>query len=249
MKTTFLWPLAPAVLLIVVFEILIRQGVIADYLVPTPTAVFAVILSENEELFRALLETALGAGLGFFLASTGGVLLGIIFSQVSWLQKSIYPYAIFFQTVPIIAIAPLLVIWLGFGLPTIVASSLIVGIFPVIASTLLGLQSTEPAFLDLFRLYGASRWQTLWKLRMPAAQPQIFNGLRICAGLSVIGAIVGEFVAGGGLGGIIDVARMQQRVDQVFAAIVLATLIGVVFVALTRLLTFLSLRRWHPSEN
>jgi len=149
----------------------------------------------------------------------------------------LYPYAIFFQTVPIIAIAPLLVIWLGYGLPTVVASSFIVSVFPVIASSVTGLMSTEPILLDLFRLMDASRLQTLFKLRLPAALPQIFSGFRIAAGLAVIGAIVGEFIAGSGLGGLVDASRNQQRVDRVFAAVLLAAILGILFFATLALLT------------
>jgi NitT/TauT family transport system permease protein len=153
-----------------------------------------------------------------------------------------YPYAIFFQTVPIIAIAPLLVIWLGYGIPTVVASSFIVSVFPVIANSVMGLLGTEPLWLDLFKLMDASRIQTLFRLRVPAALPQIFAGFRIAAGLAVIGAIVGEFIAGTGLGGLVDSARNQQRVDRVFAAVILAAVLGIVYFSLVSLLT----RMWIP---
>src|SRR5262249_40925223 len=160
-----------------------------------------------------------------------------------------YPYAVFFQTVPVIAIAPLLVIWFGYGLPTVVASSFICGIFPVIASTLVGLQSTDPALLDLFRLYRATRTEALRKLKLPFALPAILTGARISAGLSVIGAIVGEFIGGGGLGGIVDEARTQQRVDRVFAAVLLASLLGLVFFGAIHGLSHFLLRKWHASEQ
>src|SRR5215475_6192609 len=130
------------------------------------------------------------------------------------LQRAFYPYAVFFQTVPIIAIAPLLVIWVGWD-RTVVASAFIVSIFPVIANTLTGLLSTDPALRDLFRVHGASPAETLFKLRFPAALPQILTGLRIGAGLAVIGAIVGEFITGAGIGGSIIVSRQQNRVDKV----------------------------------
>ena len=127
---------------------------------------------------------------------------------------------------PIIAIAPLLVIWFGYGMRTVIASAFIVSIFPVIANTLNGILSTDPALRDLFRLYGASPAVTLWKLRFPAALPQILTGLRIAGGLAVIGAIVGEFIGGQGLGSVVDVARTQQRTDKVFAAVLLASVLG-----------------------
>jgi NitT/TauT family transport system permease protein len=151
--------------------------------------------------------------------------------------------------VPIIAIAPLLVIWFGYGMRTVVASAFIVSIFPVIANTLSGILSTDPALRDLFRLYGASGRDTLFKLRFPAALPQIFTGLRIASGLAVIGAIVGEFIGGQGLGSVVDVARTQQRVDKVFAAVLLASVLGLGLFGLINLVSALTLQRWHASEQ
>jgi NitT/TauT family transport system permease protein len=142
-----------------------------------------------------------------------------------------------------------LVIWFGFGQPTVIASAAIVSVFPIIASTLLGLKSTEPALLDLFKLYAASNRQTLWMLKIPFALPQIFSGLRIASGLAVVGAIVGEFIGGGGLGSVVDAARTQQRVDRVFAAVLISSLLGIVLVAAVNIISSLSLGSWHSSER
>ena len=151
---------------------------------------------------------------------------------------------------PRIAVAPLLVIWFGFGLQTVIASAFVAsGRLPVIANTLTGILSTDPPLRDLFRLYGASPLVTLLKLRLPAALPQVFTGLRVSAGLAVIGAIVGEFIAGGGLGSVVDIARTQQRIDKVFAAVLLASLLGLGMFGLINLLSHLMLRRWHASEQ
>jgi NitT/TauT family transport system permease protein len=125
----------------------------------------------------------------------------------------------------------------------------IVSAFPVVANTLSGLLSTDPALRDLFRLYGASGWATLIKLRLPYALPSIMTGLRVAAGLAVIGAIVGEFIVGGGLGGVIDVAGTQQRVDKVFAGILLASLLGLTLFLLVNLISRAALRNWHSSEQ
>jgi NitT/TauT family transport system permease protein len=132
---------------------------------------------------------------------------------------------------------------------TVIASAFIVSIFPVIANTLTGLLSTDPALKDLFRLYGASAGVTLVKLRFPAALPQILTGLRVASGLAVIGAIVGEFIGGQGLGSVVDVARTQQRVDKVFAAVLLASLLGLALFGLINLISAVTLRRWHASEQ
>mgnify|MGYP000938768160 CR=1 FL=1 len=242
-------PLLPFSLLLILSEWAVKSNWIPRYLLPAPTEVLNVFFQESDELWRAALATGLSAFAGFTGSVLLGISLGVIFSSSRWIERAFYPYAIFFQTVPIIAIAPLLVIWFGYGTPTIVMTTLIVAIFPMVASTLDGLRSTDPALLDLFKLQHASRFQTLFKLKLPFALPQIFVGLKISAGLAVIGAIVGEFITGGGLGGIIDIARTRQRVDQVFAAILLASAIGLLFMTIVQRLARVTLRHWHPSEN
>ena len=162
-----------------------------------------------------------------------------------WIEKALYPYATFFQTVPIVSIAPLLVIWFGFGLRTVVISAFIVSVFPVLANTFSGLRSTDPALVDLFKLYGASKKDTLFKLKLPFAVPQILTGLKISAGLAMIGAVIGEFIAGGGLGGVIDASRTQQRLDKVFAAVLLASFSGVLIVFLLNVIAKYFLKRWR----
>ena len=161
------------------------------------------------------------------------------------LRRAFLPYATFFQTVPIVALAPVLVIWFGFGRPTVIASAFIVSIFPIIANSILGIESTIPRLEDLFRLKRASRFATLWKLQLPSAVPAIFAGLRIASGLAVIGAIVGEFIAGGGLGEVVDAARTQQRLDKVFAAVLLSSCLGLILVILIDLASRLTLRSWY----
>jgi NitT/TauT family transport system permease protein len=151
--------------------------------------------------------------------------------------------------VPIVAIAPLLVIWFGYGSRAVVAAAAVVSVFPVIANTLAGLLSVDPALADLFRLHGASRFATLWKLRLPWALPYLLTGLRIAAGLAVIGAIVGEFVGGGGLGVVVLGAMRQQRTDLVFAAIGYASLLGLALFGAVGLASRLALRHWHASET
>jgi len=242
----FLIPLGVVLLL---SQWLVTSNHIPSYLLPTPSSVLRIIFIEPEGLWTAFFETLTSAFFGFFIASVLGSSIGTFLSLSRWVERAFYPYAVFFQTVPIIAIAPLLVIWIGYGRSTVVASALIVSIFPMIASTLTGIQSTDVNLKDLFRLYGASRFETLRKLRIPFALPHIFVGLKITAGLAVIGAIVGEFIAGGGLGGIIDVARTRQRVDLIFAALTLASGIGFLFVALVNTASSLSLHHWHASET
>lgn len=244
-----LLPLIPLFILLAIFEICGRLQMIPAYLFPTPSSVMRALFIDSSELWSAAIDTTTSAAIGLFISVIGGISLGILLSANRWVKAAIYPYATFFQTVPIIAIAPLLVIWFGYGTPTVVAATAIVSIFPMIASTLAGIESTEPALLDLFKIYRASKFETMIKLRLPFALPQIFIGLRISAGLAVIGAIVGEFIAGGGLGGTIDVARARQNLDQLFAAVLLATLVGLLFIAIINLVSKYFLRNWHPSER
>ena len=239
----------PFLVVTIAVEWLVRAGWIKAFLVPPPSAVFETVLRDWRELFLALAKTSTGAIVGFALSAFAGVAIAVFLSSSRAIQEAFYPYAVFFQTVPIIAIAPLLVIWFGYGLRTVVASAFIVSIFPVIANTLNGILSTDPALRDLFRLYGASPAVTLWKLRFPAALPQILTGLRIAGGLAVIGAIVGEFIGGQGLGSVIDVARTQQRTDKVFAAVLLASVLGLALFGLINIVSRLVLRRWHVSEQ
>jgi NitT/TauT family transport system permease protein len=244
-------PLIPLVIAIVALELIVRMNWVPAYLVPPPSKVFRalVITPTARELWRATLNTAISSIVGFLASVVVGMIIAIVLSSAGWVQRAFYPYAVFFQTVPIIAIAPLLVIWIGFGTPTVITSAFIVSVFPVIANTLAGLLSTGPALRDLFQLYGASRTSALFKLRLPYALPSILTGLRVAAGLAVIGAIVGEFITGGGIGGIIDISRTQQRVDKIFAGLLLASLLGIALFGAINLISYLTLRHWHASER
>lgn len=246
---TVLPPLVPLAAVILAGEWIVRAGIVPSYLLPTPTAVLRAVIDNRAELLLAMSKTSMSALTGFALSTIMGIAIAVALSSSRWIQRAFYPYAVFFQTVPIIAIAPLLVIWFGYGMRTVVASAFVVSIFPVIANTLTGILSTDPALRELFRLYGASRFDTLFKLRFPAALPQILTGLRISSGLAVIGAIVGEFIGGEGIGSVVDVARTQQRVDKVFAAVLMASLLGLALFGAINLASRLTLRRWHASEQ
>ena len=241
--------LIPLLVVTAAAEFAVRQGLVRAYLGPAPSSVLRAMLDSRQELMSALLTTSLSALLGFVLSTVTGTAIAVFLASSRAIQRAFYPYAVFFQTLPIIAIAPLLVIWFGYGTRTVVASAFVVSIFPVIANTLSGILSTDPALRDLFRLYGASTPVTLFKLRFPAALPQILTGLRVASGLAVIGAIVGEFIGGQGLGSVVDIARTQQRVDKVFAAVLLASVLGLTLFGLINLISYLTLRRWHASEQ
>jgi len=248
--TAVLPPLVPLILVVMGIELLVRADLVESYLLPPPSRVASSMVEDWPELSSAMGNTALASVLGFALSAVVGVALAVLLASSAWVQRAFYPYAVFFQTVPIVAIAPLLVIWVGYGLPTAVSSAFIVSLFPVIANALTGLLSTDPALRDLFRLYGATPAATLLKLRLPGALPNILTGLRIAGGLAVIGAIVGEFIGGNGsLGDVITAALTQQKNAKVFAAVLLASLLGLALFGLINLASWLALRHWHASEK
>lgn len=245
MKFRWLYPLVLFIILIAGGEFLIRNEWLNPSLFPAPSAVLATFSEMKGEFLKAFLESATGAIAGYVLAALGGLLVAFALSLSQTLRAAILPYAIFFQTVPVVAIAPLMVIYFGFGLPTVVASSSLVAVFPVLAGTLIGLQSMEREELELFDLYGANSWQKLKSLRLPKAYIAIYTGLKTAAGLSVIGAVAGEFVAGGGLGGLIDAGRTQQRLDIVYASLLLLSLLALAMVAALQAFNVL-VNSWRP---
>jgi NitT/TauT family transport system permease protein len=246
-------PLLVAVVAIVALDIAARQ-LAEPFLLPTPGAVAAYMVRHRLDLLQSLWTTSQAALIGFFASLIFGILLAIVMSASLWVRRATYPYTIFFQTVPIVAIAPMLVIWLDAGLVAVAVSAFVVSVFPVIANTLSGLMSTDPALEDLFRLYGAGAWSRLWKLKLPSAMPNIITGLRVAAGLAVIGTVVGEFLvglmgSGEGLGVRIVSAKKWGQTDGVFAAVLIASLLGLAMFAAVNLAGGLLLRRWHSSEK
>jgi NitT/TauT family transport system permease protein len=246
-------PLLALVVLLGIWEGLTRALGVPVYLLPPPSAVLLAAARERTALAVAALTTAESALAGFGLSAVLGALAAIAFSSSRTLEKALYPYTVFLQTVPIVAIAPLLVLWFGPGFRAVAISAFIVSVFPVIANTLAGLRSVEPPLRDLFRLYGASRRDTLLKLSLPSALPSVVTGLRVAAGLAVIGAIGGEFVAGfsegaAGLGILVLSYYRQLRTDLLFAAVLLALVLGLALLGAVSLLGSRLLRRWHPSE-
>lgn len=243
--TQILPPLIPFALLVIIGEFLSQKGIVAPYILPPPSEVYLSLAADFQEYVQACKETLGAAFLGLLISTLVGVISAVILSSSKWIERALYPYATFFQTVPIVSIAPLLVIWFGFGMRTVVISAFIVSIFPVLANTFAGLRATDPALIDLFKLYGASKKDVLFKLKLPFAVPQIMTGLKISAGLAMIGAVIGEFIAGGGLGGVIDASRTQQRLDKVFAAVLLASFAGILLVFLLNLISKYFLYKWR----
>jgi NitT/TauT family transport system permease protein len=224
---------------------------IPPYVLPAPGLVFSTLISDGALLWHSLLVTLLITFEGFLLAAIGGIGLAILFSQSRLIEYSLYPYAVILQVTPIVAIAPLLLIYLSQPL-AVLACAWIVAFFPVLANTTLGLSSVDHNLIALFALYKASRWQLLWNLKLPAALPQMLAGLRIAGGLSLIGAVVAEIAAGSagagsGLAYRIAESGYRLNIPRMFAALLLLSLAGVaIFFALSGL-SHLVLRRWHES--
>ena len=247
-------PLLALALLVGVWEVLVRALDVPLYLLPPPSAIALAAGKNMGDLTLAASVTARAAIYGFLLSAIFGTLSAIALSSSRLLERALYPYTVFLQTVPIVAIAPLLVLWFGAGMRAVTISAFIVSVFPVIANALAGIRSVEPPLRDLFRLYGASRSATLFKLELPSALPNLVTGLRVAAGLAVNGAIVGEFVAGfsesgAGLGILILSSYRQLRTDLLFAAVLFASLLGLLLFGAVNLAGFLLLRRWHPSAR
>jgi len=221
---------------------------------PRPSGIFQTLGNDGGDLLRATWTTAQGALIGFAASAVLGVLAAIALASSPWIRRAFYPYTLFFQTVPVVAIAPMLQIWAGPGLVAVSIIAFIVSVFPVISATLTGLLSTDPALEDLFRLYGGSRWARLFKLRLPWALPDLLTGLRVAAGLSVIGTVVAEFFVGTygeneGLGIKVVTNAKYADVDGVFACVLLASLLGLGLFGCVNVAGKLLLKHWHASEG
>ena len=245
-------PLAIAVVLLGVWQFLVWFNAVPPYVLPGPWQIWLALLAGWGSLSTSLLITAEITGAALLTAAVLGLLLAVLFAQSRAIELALFPYAVILQVTPIVAIAPLIIIWVDNTRAALLICAWIVAFFPVLANTTLGLNSTDRNLLDLFRLYRAGRWQVLMRLRLPTALPFYLAGLRISGGLALIGAIVAEFVAGtggaaSGLAYRILEAGYQLKVDRMFAALALVSLMGVVIFALLWLLSWLLLRGWHES--
>jgi NitT/TauT family transport system permease protein len=244
-------PVAVLALGAAMWELVVRLMAIPPYVLPGPRLVFATLVSDWGLLSQSLLVTLTTTVEGFGLALLGGVGLAVLFNQSRLVEYSLYPYAVILQVTPIVAIAPLLLIYLPQP-AAVLTCAWIVAFFPVLANTTLGLNSVDHNLVDLFRLYGATRWQVLTRLKLPAALPYILGGLKIAGGLSLIGAVVAEIAAGSagagsGLAYRIVEAGYRLNVPRMFAALLLLSLAGIAIFFALSWFAHLLLRRWHES--
>ncbi len=254
MLARWLPPIVAFVILIGAWTGYVRAFNVSRFLLPTPADVLTSLLDNHAELLIALQSTAQDAFLGLLLSIVIGVSLAIVMSQSRLLERAIFPYATLAQTIPIFAIAPLIDNAVGGGHTAIVLVALIIAVFPMIANTALGLSSVEQNQLNLFRMYNANRWQELIHLRLPFAVPYILTGIRVSSGLAIIGAIVGQVLLGnggpdgGGLGFEIQYAAHSGDYAWLFAAALIAALLGIVVFVVLGGLGNLALRSWHESS-
>ncbi len=246
-------PLAIGLFLLTVWEILCVAWQVPSYLVPTPSLIAKTLIADWQLLSLSLLVTLKITFLAFALALVLGVAIAFLFVQSRAIEVGLFPYAIILQVTPIVAIAPLIIIWVKDPTYALVICATLMALFPIISNTTLGLRSVNPGLLNLFRMNKASRWQTLLRLRIPSALPYFFGGVRISSGLALIGAVVAEFVAGTGGSGTglayqILQAGFQLNIPRMFAALFLITMTGIALFAAMMTLSRVALAGWHDSE-
>jgi NitT/TauT family transport system permease protein len=254
LRERWLQVLLPAVILvlvIVLWSAVVRLNAIPPYVLPGPGLVARTLVADWEILSRSLMVTLSTTLQGLLLAVIGGIGLAVMFNLSRLIEYSFYPYAVILQVTPVVAVAPLLLIYLP-QQAAVLACAWIVAFFPVLANTTLGLNSVDHNLADLYRLYGASRSQTLFRLKLPSALPFILAGIRIAGGLSLIGAVVAEIAAGSagagsGLAYRIAESGYRLNIPRMFAALILLSITGIVIFFALSALSHLLLRRWHES--
>jgi NitT/TauT family transport system permease protein len=216
-------------------------------------AILNALIADFPSLMASLWTTLRITVLAFVLAAVSGIALAILFSQSRLIEMMLYPYAVVLQVTPVVAIAPLIIIWVGFERINVALLILawIVAFFPILANTTLGLRSTDHNLIDLYRLYGASESQVLWRLKLPSALPYILSGLETSGGLALIGTVVAEYGAGSGtatgLAWRIIEAGNRLQIPRMFAALILLAALGIAIFYGLALLEYLALRKWHES--
>ena len=245
-------PLGVGAALLGLWQAAVAWYELPPYLLPSPLLIAETLVSDFPTLLPSWLFTLKITALAFLAAAIGGLALSLLLSSSRALERSLFPYAVILQVTPIVAIAPLIIIWAKDTTLALLICAWLVAFFPVVSNTITGLNSSDPNLRDLFKLYGASKWQTMLWLRLPAALPYYLAGLRISGGLALIGAVVAEFVAGtggteSGLAYRILESAYRLRIPRVFAALVLISATGLAIFAGLSWLSNRLLRHWHES--
>jgi NitT/TauT family transport system permease protein len=248
----FAVPVVMLLLLVAVWQWYVTYFAVPHYILPSPVRIARAFATDSHILFPALLVTLKITFSALGIALVGGVFLAILMAQSKWIELALYPYAVILQVTPIVAIAPLIIIYAPTTQSAIMICAWIVAFFPILSNTTQGLRSTDHNLLNLFELYGANRWQTLLLLKIPNALPYFLAGLRIAGGLALIAAVVAEFAAGSagagsGLAFRLLESQFRLNIPRLFAALVLLSATGVIIFFATSLLSHLLLRNWHES--
>lgn len=245
-------PVGMLLLAVVVWHAFVTINQVPRYILPSPADVLGSLVNDWGTLWPALLVTLRITVSALLLALVGGVALAIVLVQSRWIELALFPFAVILQVTPIVAIAPLLLIYTPDTQSALLICAFLVAFFPILSNMVAGLKSVDHNLLNLYDLYGASRWQTLLYLKIPAALPYFMAGLRIGGGLALIAAVVAEFAAGSagqGAGLAFRLLESQYRLNipRLFAALILLTGTGVAIFGVTSLVSWLTLRRWHES--
>jgi NitT/TauT family transport system permease protein len=241
--------------LVLLWQIVLWVFRVPPYMLPSPWAVARTSASRFPSLFASTMITAEESVVGLAGSIVVGILIALIFAQFRWVRRMLYPYTLLLQTVPILAVAPLIVMWVGNGIGAVALIAFIISLAPIIANTTQGLISVDENLVHLFLMHNASPAQVLLKLRLPHAVPSLFVGIRIASGIAVIGAITGELFAGssrvglGGLGYSILYASSQLQTDYLFALVLAATVLGFSFFFLVVFFEWYFLHKWHESAR
>ena len=252
---TYLLPALVAIGGIGFWEWAVAAFEVSKFVLPAPSSIASAFLLDAETLSASTWVTLRITVLAFVLALLLGVSLAILFSQSRLLERALFPYAVTLQVTPVVAIAPLILIWVGLDNAerAVLILATIVAFFPILSNTTLGLRSADPQLHELFDLYGASRWRRLWRLQLPAALPYILAGMKVSGGLALIGAVVAEFAAGSGtstgLAWRIAEAGNRLEVEKAFAALLIMAAIGIAIFWSLSLLEWFLLRKWHESAT
>jgi NitT/TauT family transport system permease protein len=246
-------PLAVIAVLVLIWYVYVRVSGVPPYILPGPVAVGYAFVNDWGTLAPALWVTTKITLISLLLALIGGCCFAIFLVQSRWIELAFYPLAVILQVTPVVAISPLILIYAPSTQVALLICAFLVAFFPILSNMVQGLKSVDHNLINLFELYGASRWQTLLYLKLPAAQPYFMTGLRIGGGLALIAAVVAEFAAGSagagsGLAFRLLEAQYRMNIPRLFAALLMLSLLGVAIFAITSFISWASLHRWHESS-
>ncbi len=251
-KDNWCWSLITGSSLIIVWYLSIYLFELPRYFLPAPHEIFHALICEKKLLFDAFFQTLIPAVSGLVVSSILGALISLMLSLSGLIRKTLFPWVLLLQLVPIIVLTPIIAIWLGHGFLSIATITFLISFFPIVANTTHGLISTDKILVELLKTYRVSKFQEMFYLRIPYALPFYLTGLKISASLAMIGALTGELFVGSasgakGLGYLIIIFRAQNKIPELFATAFIACLIGLIFVGIVCLINWLMLRKWHDS--